>query len=114
MLERASRAESNEDHRLEGVLGIVYGRAFERWSDTDVVAFMDTAQGMGEQFRRAWEDYGSAFLSSEEQKHKERIRAQLAAKLAEIQADTSPRVMAEALRELLRDVESNHIRESKE
>ena len=114
MLERASRAESNEDHRLEGVLGIVYGRAFERWSDTDVAAFMDAAQGMGEQFRRAWEDYGSAFLNSEEQKLKERIRVQLAEKLAEIQADTSPRVMAEALRELLRDVESDHIRESKE
>lgn len=114
VLERASRAESNEDHRLEGVLGIVYGRAFERWSDTDVAAFMDAAQGMGEQFRRAWEDYGSAFLNSEEQKLKERIRVQLAEKLAEIQADTSPRVMAEALRELLRDVESDHIRESKE
>ncbi len=112
VLERACRSESNEDSRLEGILGIVYGRAFERWNDTDVAAFKDAALGMGEQFRRAWEDFGSAFLSSEEQKSKERLCALLAVQLKEMKKQTSPRVLAETLRELLREVESETDREN--
>ena len=112
VLERACRTESNEDSRLEGILGIVYGRAFERWSDADVAAFKDAALGTGEQFRRAWEDFGSAFLSSEEQKSKEHLCALLAAQLKEVRRQTSPRVLAETLRELLREVESETNREN--
>ena len=106
VLERACRAESNEDKRLEGILGLVYGRAFERWNDTDIAAFKDAALGMGEQFRRAWEDFGTAFLTSEEQKSKEHLCTLLSAQLKEVQTQTSPRVLAEALREMLRQVES--------
>ena len=111
LLECASRRESNEDSRLESILGIVRGRAFERWSDADIAAFTDAARGMGELFRRAWESYGSAFLNDEEQKSKERVRAQLAAHLAEVRGQTSSHVLAEALRDLLRDVENSTDRE---
>ena len=114
LLERASRTESNEDSRLESILGIVYGRAFDRWSDADVAAFEDAALGMGEQFRRAWEDFGTGFLNSEEQKNKERLCALLSAQLKEVQKQTSPRVLAEALREMLREVESGADRESRQ
>lgn len=105
VLERACRTESNEDSRLEGILSIVYGRAFERWNDADIAAFKDAALGTGEQFRRAWEDFGTAFLNSAEQESKEHIRTLLATKLQEVQKQASPRILAEALRELLREVE---------
>lgn len=110
VLERAIRAESNEDHRLEGILGIVKDRAFARWSDEDIETFTDAAQGFGEQFKRAWDEYGSSFLNSDEQQRKEQVRKQLSYKLQEIQGNASPRVLAEALRELLREVESTNIK----
>ena len=114
LLDRTCRTESNEDSRLEGILGVVYGRAFERWNDADVSAFKDAALGTGEQFRRAWDDFGTAFLNSEEQKSKERLRALLAAQLKDVQKQASPRVLAEALRELLREVEGTTERENRQ
>ena len=110
VLERAVRAESNEDRRLEGILGIVKDRAFARWSDADIETFRDAAQGFGEQFKRAWDEYGSSFLNSDEQQRKEQVRKQLSYKLQEIQGNASPRVLAEALRELLREVESINVK----
>ena len=114
LLDRTCRTESNEDSRLEGILGVVYGRAFERWNDADVSAFKDAALGTGEQFRRAWDDFGTAFLNSEEQKSKERLRALLAAQLKDVQKQASPRVLAEALRELLREVEGTAEKENRQ
>ena len=110
VLERAIRAESNEDRRLEGILGIVKDRMFACWSDADIKTFKDAAQVFGEQFKRAWDEYGSSFLNSNEQKCKEQVRNQLSYKLQEIQGNASPRVLAEALRELLREVESTNIK----
>lgn len=110
LLERAVRAESNEDRRLEGILGMVNDHAFALWSDADIETFKDAAQGFGEQFMRAWDEYGSSFLNSDEQQHKEQVRKQLSYKLQEIQGNTSPRVLAEALRELLREVESINVK----
>lgn len=114
VLDRACRTESNEDNRLEGILGVVYGRAFERWDDADVSAIKEVALGMGEQFRRAWDDFGTAFLNSEEQKNKEKLRTLLAAQLKGVQKQASPRVLAEALRELLREVEGKVEREDEQ
>lgn len=110
VLDRAIRAESNEDRRLEGILGIVKDRAFARWSDVDIETFRDAAQGFGEQFKRAWDEYGSSFLNSDEQQRKEQVLKQLSYKLQEIQGNTSPRVLAEALRELLWEVESINVK----
>ena len=110
VLERAIRAESSEERRLEGILGIVKDRAFDRWSDADIETFRDGAQGFGEQFKRAWDEYGSSFLNSDEQQRKEQVRKQLSNKLQEIQGNSSPRALAEALRELLREVESTNIK----
>lgn len=109
VLERAVRAESSEDRRLEGILGIVKDRAFARWSDEDIETFKDAAQVFGEQFKRAWDEYGPFFLNSDEQQRKEQVRKQLSYKLQEIQGNTSPRVLAEALRELLWEVERSNI-----
>lgn len=113
VLDRACRTETNEDRRLEGVIGLVYGRPFDRWGDADVAAFADAARGMGEQFQRAWDDYGSAFLDSKEQKAKESIRSHLAGQITSLGKNYSPRVLAEALRELLRHVESHEGQEDR-
>ena len=91
---------------------MVKDRAFARWSDADIETFKDAAQGFGEQFKRAWDEYGSSFLNSDEQQRKEQLRKQLSNKLQEIQGNSSPRVLAEALRELLREVESTNIKEN--
>ncbi len=105
VLDRASLTEMDEDRRLEAVLGRICGRPFERWSDADVAAFADMAQGAGEQFRRAWEDYGSIFLDAEEQKAKERLENELNMQFSALRGKYSSRVLAEALRGMLRSLE---------
>lgn len=113
ILDRAGRMEANPNSHLEGILGLIYGRAFDRWSDADVAAFDGAARGMGEQFRRAWESYGSAFLDREEQQAKERLGKQLAAHLSNLRGTYSSRVLAEALRDMLRDLEEKDAQEER-
>ena len=86
-------------------LAIIRGRSFEQWTDSDVSAFPQYARATGEQFRRAWEKYGSTYLTQEEVRSKNEICTSLNSQIALLKKSYSSHVLCEALRELLRQVE---------
>lgn len=100
-------AHASSDRAVEAFLGHLSQRSFERWGDSDVAAFKIAAKGFGEQFCRAWQDYGTVFLNKEEQSSKEHVHDALSQVLAQVRGSMSSRVVAEALRELLKEVESS-------
>lgn len=104
-------ANVNSDRTIEKFLGLLSNRSFERWGDSDVTTFKIAAQGFGELFCRSWQDYGTSFLNKEEQYCKEQVCKSLSPILLQALKYTSSRAIVEALRELLKEVESKAIRE---
>ncbi len=105
LLQRLCRKNETKEETMQAVLGLVAGKAIERWTDSDMVAFDKAAHRMGEQFRHAWDSAGAAFLTSDELKEKQKVFKMLMKHTEKTAQGTSARVMAEALRELLHHME---------
>jgi hypothetical protein len=98
-----------DDHNARPTLSLIANRPFEQWTDMDLEAFGGLAEGMGELFRQTWHNYGDAdpVLTEKEQEQKEAFRKTLEPQLKKLGGKKTSRALAAALRELLKQIESN-------
>ena len=98
-----------DNHNSKSAISWVAGRPFAQWTDMDIERFPGLAEGMGEQYKTAWDTLGHAFVSltPEEQKQKKQVSSRLESQLKEFAGNHSPNAIAAALRELLSKIESN-------
>lgn len=98
-----------DSHNARPVLSLIVEKPFEQWSDMDVEDFDGLAKGMGELFQKAWNDHGdfTSILTDEEETEKKIFLKQLEPQLDKLNKKGKPRALAAALRELLRNIESN-------
>jgi hypothetical protein len=98
-----------DDHNARPTLSLIANRPFEQWTDMDLQAFGGLAEGVGELFRQIWHNYGDTgpVLTEDEQQQKEAFRKTLEPQLNKMRGKKSSRALAAALRELLKQIESN-------
>ena len=98
-----------DNHNARPALSFVANRPFEMWTDMDVERFPGLADGVGEQYIKAWQNFGNleATLTPEEQRQKQILTDQLESKLLIFSKNNSVNAVSAALRELLLKFESN-------
>lgn len=98
-----------DDHNARPTLSLIANRPFEQWTDMDLQTFDGLAEGMGELFRQTWHNYGDTgpVLTEKELVQKEVFRKTLEPQLKKLKADSSPRALAVAVRELLDELLEN-------
>ncbi|OPY77737.1 MAG: hypothetical protein A4E65_02625 [Syntrophorhabdus sp. PtaU1.Bin153] len=100
----------SDNHNSKPALSYVANRSFDQWTDLDVDRFPGLADGIGEQFRRAWGNFGdiSRELSADESRQKEELCKELEPELRRIRGRMSVSVVTAALREMLRELEQEY------
>lgn len=98
-----------DNHNARPALSFVANRPFEMWTDMDVERFPGLADGVGEQYIKAWLNFGNleATLTPEEQRQKQILTDELESKLLIFSKNNSVNAVSAALRELLLKFESN-------
>jgi hypothetical protein len=66
-------------HSAQPALSLVANRPFEQWTDMDVERFPGLADGIGDLFQQAWQNYGDSGpdLTAKELQQKERLRKKI-------------------------------------
>jgi len=105
----------SDNHNPRSAISFVATRPFEMWTDMDVERFPGLADGVGEQYIKAWQNFGSieATLTSEEQKQKQILTDQLESQLLKFTKNHSRNAVSAALRELLLKFELNILTEER-
>lgn len=100
-----------DNHNVRPALALIASRPFEQWTDMDLQSFDSLAEGMGSLFRQAWRNYGDVkpVLTEEEFEQKEVYRKTLEPQLQKLGGNGNSRALAAALRELLKQLESNQM-----
>jgi len=98
-----------DNHNAKPALSFVATRPFEMWTDMDVERFPGLADGVGEQYIKAWQNFGSldVTLTPEELKQKQILTDELELQLFKFRKNNSAKAVSAALRELLLKFESN-------
>ncbi len=96
-------------HNVQPALSLVANRPFEQWTDIDIERFPGLADGIGEMFQQAWQNYGDSGpnLTAKELKQKKQLRKEIEPHLNKISKNYSPKALAAALRELLVKIEKD-------
>ena len=102
-----------DNHNARPAISYVATRPFELWTDIDVERFPGLADGIAEQYGKAWRNFGSpdAALTQEELKQKQRVSETIGSQLQEFSKENSPNAVAAALRELLLKYENLTLKE---
>ncbi|MEA1980275.1 MAG: hypothetical protein U9N54_04805 [candidate division Zixibacteria bacterium] len=98
------------EHSAQPALSLVANRPFEQWTDMDVERFPDLADGIGDLFQQAWQNYGDSGpdLTAKELEQKKQFRKEIKPHLDQISKNHSPKALAAVLRELLTEIEKEH------
>jgi len=96
-----------DNHNSKPALSYVAKRSFEQWTDLDVERFPGLAEGIGEQFRQAWRNFGDSGpeLTAAELRQKIKLRQALEPQLRKIRSQASVNAFSAALRELIQELE---------
>jgi len=100
------------EHSAQPALSQVANRPFEQWADMDVERFPGLADGIGDLFQQAWQNYGDSGpdLTAKELQQKKQLRKKIKPHLDQVSKNQSPKALAAVLRELLTEIEKDVIR----
>lgn len=92
---------------VQPTLAFVSNRAFDQWTDKDVQSFDGLAKGVGDLFQKFCQNYGDKHvsLSKKETETKDKLRKTLEPQVQKLAQSNNPKLIAEALREILKEID---------
>jgi len=98
------------EHCARPALSLVANHPFEQWTDMDVERFPGLADGIGDLFQQAWQNYGDSWpdLTAQELQQKKQLRKKIKPHLDQISKNHPQKALVAALRELLTEIEKEH------